>query len=278
MHATPSPPAGALFPSHRRLPIRLDDRPRYRGSVHDDEVARRMGFRAALVPGAFIYGHMARIAVEAWGEPWLRAGRMGARFRRPVYKDDVLDLAAGPLERGADGVRATISLRDAAGEEVAAGWVGPPEEGEAPADRLAVRPLPEPRPSVGAGQLPIGAPIGSRDAVLTGDDVLESLAVFDEHHPLFRREGFVHPGCLMRLAMFDANESFRFPAPAVLVEVEARHFAAVRPGARIATAGRISADFERRGRHYIETDETLLADGVPAARYRRVQIYASAGG
>ena len=51
---------------------------RYRGSVHDDEVARRMGYRAALVPGAFLFGHFSRVAIEAWGLDWAALGLAAA--------------------------------------------------------------------------------------------------------------------------------------------------------------------------------------------------------
>ena len=117
---------GSGFPKVLRIPIRLDDDPGYRGSVHDGAVARRMGFKAALVPGAFIYGHVSRIAVDAWGVDWIRRGRMGARFRRPVYDGDVLTAEVSALaDSGADR-RSEVSLCNEEGEEVATGWVGMP--------------------------------------------------------------------------------------------------------------------------------------------------------
>lgn len=267
-------PADALFPSTRMLTIRLDDNPAYRGSVHDDAVARRMGYRAALVPGAFLYGHVARVAAEAWGEAWLRRGRMGARFRRPAYRDDRLACTVSGLAAWEDGVRAEVTLRDRDGEEVVTGWVGLPDaDPPAPTEPLPVLPLPDPPPTIEPGGLAAGLRLGSRGAVLTQADVAASRLAFDEHHPLFAGGGFVHPGCLIRLAMADANRSFRFPSAVVFVEGEARHHAAVRAGCRIETSGTVTAAYERRGRHYFESQETLLADGVVAARFRRVSIY-----
>ena len=87
------------FPRALVVDIRLDDDPRYKGSIHDDDVARARGYRAALVPGAFIYGHVSRLAIEAWGEDWAKRGAIGTRFRRPVYNGDRLTLEAGPLEK-----------------------------------------------------------------------------------------------------------------------------------------------------------------------------------
>ena len=84
----------------------------------------------------------------------------------------------------------------------------------------------------------------------------------------------VHSGCLMRLAMGDTNNSFPFPSPVVLVAVDAQHYSTVRPGQRLATVGRVTAAYERKGKHYFENEEFLLADGNVSARFHRTSIYA----
>ncbi len=267
----------ADFPRTLRIPIRLDDDPGYRGSVHDDAVARRMGFKAALVPGAFVYGHISRIAVDAWGVDWLRHGCMEARFRRPVYDGDVLTAEVTALsDTGAD-QRAAVTLRNEEGEEVAAGWIAMPWEAPPPppvAD-CPILLLPDPPQAIEPGGMAIGTRLGSRNAVLTDEEFRRSLAAFDERHPLYLAGGLVHPGCLIRRTMFDANRSFRFPAPVVFVSGKAQHFALVSPGQRLATSGTITAVFERKGRHYFESEELLVVDGAQvAARFRRTSIYA----
>ncbi|KGM33412.1 MaoC family dehydratase [Inquilinus limosus] len=265
------------FPRTLRIPVRLDDDPGYRGSVHDDAVARRMGFRAAMIPGAFVYGHVSRIAVDAWGIDWIRRGRMGARFRRPVYDGDVLTAQASALvETGAE-QRAEVILRNQEGEAVAVGWVAMPRQDPVPppAADLPILPLPDPPQAVGPGGMVVGTRLGSRNAVLTEEEFRRSLAAFDERHPLYLESGLVHSGCLIRRTMADANRSFRFPSPVVFVSGEAEHFAPVSPGRRLATSGTVTAAYERKGRHYFETEELLVADGAQvAARFRRVSIYA----
>jgi len=268
---------GSGFPRVLRIPIRLDDDPGYRGSVHDDAVARRMGFRAALVPGAFVYGHISRLAVDAWGADWLRRGRMEARFRRPVYDRDELTAAASALADTGSERRATITLRNQEGEEVATGWVAMPLEDPVPppVGDCPILPLPDPPPAVAPGGMAVGTRLGSREAVLTEQEFRRSLAAFDERHPIYRDGGLVHPGCLIRRTMFDANRSFRFPAPVVFVSGEAQHFAPVSPGQRLATSGTVTAVYERKGRHYFETEELLVVDGTRvAARFSRTSIYA----
>ncbi|CAN5340467.1 hypothetical protein BH10PSE9_BH10PSE9_00100 [soil metagenome] len=264
------------FPRSLTISIKLDENPRYAGSTHDDATARRLGFRAALIPGAFIYGHVSRIAIDAWGMAWAERGTIGMRFRRPVYNGDVLTVAAAAIAHHGAGVRADVMVRNAEGEDVAVGWIGLPDTApEPPAlSDLPVLTLPDPRPEIAAGAMPVGARIGTRNAILTAEDIAASMAAFQETHPFYREAGIVHSGCPMRLAMGDTNQSFRFPAPVVLTAVEAQHFGTVRPGARLATSGMIAGDHERKGRHYFDSDEVVIADGNRVvARYRRTQIY-----
>jgi hypothetical protein len=260
-----------VLPDRVALTIRLDASPRYKGSVHDDEVARRMGYRAALVPGAFLYGHFSRVAVDLWGLPWIARGAMAARFRRPVYNGDDVTIACA----AGDGDAISLTMTGADGQVASEGWIAPPSDAPAPPlDDWPLRPPPEDRPQVMPGAAPVGARCGTAGAVLTEAEILESRAAFDETHPIYPREGVAHPGLLMRRAMFEVNGSFRWPGPVVLTACEARHFAVVAAGARLETSSVIAGAFERHGKHYVVTDELMLADGRPAALFKRTQLYA----
>jgi acyl dehydratase len=264
-----------LFPRQLTVDIRLDDDPRYKGTIHDDAVARARGYKAALVPGAFVYGHIGRVAVEAWGRPWAESGGMGARFRRPVYNGDRLTISATALAGNAAMRRAEIAVVNEEGEEVASGWVGLPDTPPPAPDTQGYGILPRPAvpPMVAAGGLKVGMPLTTADKALTDEEFRKSLAAFDERHPLHAREGIVHSGCLMRLAMGDTNNSFKFPSPVVLTAVETQHFGLVRPGQRLATVGRIADAYLRKGKYYLESEEFMSADGVPVAWFLRTQIY-----
>jgi acyl dehydratase len=266
--------AEVFFPRDLPVHVLLGDAPHYRGSIHDDAVARARGYKAALVPGAFIYGHMSRLAIEAWGLRWAESGAMSARFRRPVYNHEDIVVSAGPLLD--DGVRsqAQVVVRNGEGEEVAEGWVALPHEVPVPPQSpQLLETLSEPEPIVAGGLQP-DMPLRSRDRVLTDEAFQTSLTDFGEAHPIYRNPGIVHSGMLMRLAMGDTNSSWKLPGPFVLVATEAQHFRVVYPGQHIRTAGQVLESYERKGRHYLVSDEYFLADGQLAARFRRTQIYA----
>lgn len=269
----------ALFPRELVVDIKLDDAPHYKGSIHDDEVARARGYKAALIPGAFVYGHVSRLALDAWGEQWAKQGAMSARFRRPVYNGDRIVVSASALEDDGTFRRAQVSVRNDDGEEVATGWVAIPHHEQQPPDiaTLPVLPTPDELPRIEIGDLHVGTKTFSRDRVLTAADYATSRSAFAETHPLYDRLGFVHSGMLMRMAMGDTQSGFRFPSPIVLTEAEAQHYALVHPGQRVKHSGRVVEVYERKGKHYFVSEEfTIVDDRFVAARFRRTSIYAYA--
>lgn len=265
-----------VFPRELAIDVRLDDDPRYKGSIHDDAVARARGYKAALVPGAFVYGHVSRLALQVWGKDWTIRGGMGVRFRRPVYNGDHLVIRAGVLEGDARMRRAEVSVTNEDGDEIAAGWVGLPDNAPNLPDLSAFSVIgrPEVPPPVEAGGLRQGTPLTTADRILTEADFKASLRAFGETDPFYEREAVVHSGCLMRLAMGDTNSSFKFPSPVVLTGVEMQHFAQARPGQRLTVVGAVAGAYLRKGKHYLESEEFMLADGRPVARFLRTQIYA----
>src|SRR5690242_19182635 len=80
--------------------------------IHDDEVARSLGFSGGLVPGVDVYAYLTHLPVEKWGREFLQRGRMAARFVRPVYDGD-------DLEVDFDGE--VLELRDSKGNVCATG-------------------------------------------------------------------------------------------------------------------------------------------------------------
>ena len=62
--------------------------------IHDDTVARRLGFRGGLVPGVTVYAYMTRPILAAFGREWLERGRAGVRFTKPIYEGEEVTLRA----------------------------------------------------------------------------------------------------------------------------------------------------------------------------------------
>lgn len=260
----------AQLPLTLQVEARLDDNPRYRGSVHDDAVAQQMGYRAALLPGAFVYTYAARLAVEAWGMDWVTAGAISARFRRPVFNGDQLTVAAGPDDGSG---QHALSVTNQLGEEVMTGSLGAPRA-ERPDAQLIFQPHQEPRLPMDAARMRPGQRFNTVARVLTTEDLAASRHAMDETHPVFLQNDVAHPGCLVRLTMDNVLRSFALPMPPIFTAVETRHFCAVRPGDSVSTSAIATDVYECGGKHYFVSEEYLVLDGASiAARHRRTNLF-----
>src|SRR5689334_10205467 len=59
--------------------------------IHDDDVARALGFRGGLVPGVDVYAYLCHEPAARWGRSWLERGTIEARFLSPVYDGDEVE-------------------------------------------------------------------------------------------------------------------------------------------------------------------------------------------
>src|SRR5215217_2396569 len=83
--------------------------------IHDDEVARSLGFRGGLVPGVDVYAYLCHLPVECWGEAWPERGTMRARFASPVYDGEQVHIEGSQ----ADETVLELTLTDPTGTQCA---------------------------------------------------------------------------------------------------------------------------------------------------------------
>jgi hypothetical protein len=264
-------------PTTLALVARLGQSRRYAGSIHDDASARAFGYARALVPGAFLYGYMSRLAIEAWGKPWLERGTMQSWSRRPVYDGEQLTITATPIEETAEAISVEMTVHNADGQEVATGAASLPHHRPQSLD-LSAFPITEqanPPPTVAAGALQPDTPIGSIEAIFTPEEHQQSLSDFGETWPPYLGEGIVHAGYLMRRTVGDGVRSFAYPTPGIYVSAHGQHHAIAHAGDLLVSAGRITRTYERKGSHYFDSEQVVIANGaVLIAHYKRSSIYA----
>ena len=262
------------LPERLEITATLDPKPRYEGTSHDDKTARAMGFRAALLPGVFVYGHAMRPGVIGWGEAWLARGRADIRFRRPVYSNDPLLVQRGPLVRNSTGTDADVTVTNTAtGEVVLQGSFGLADAPQEPPHIPHTSKL-SPPVAINTGKVPVGLQLGSGETVLSADLVSESLADFHETESIYADRALVHSGCLIRQTMGDALSNVTLPMPVIFAGLTVQHFAPAPVGATYKTSARITRSWVARGKHYFETDEWLYANGRPVARHIRQNLFA----
>ncbi len=256
-----------------RLAARLGDSPRYAGSIHDHATARRFGYGGALIPGAFLYGYMSRLAVATWGEEWLRRGTMRSHSRRPVYDGDGLLITADPVTRVGTAQQAAMTVRDGAGNVAATGAAGLPDAPPPVPATPPAMPITDP-PEITAGSLRPGDPFGTLALIISAEEHQISLRDFGEVWPGYAERGIIHPGMLLRLSMRDAIASYRYPTTGIFVAAETQFLGLAHVGDCVQTHGGVTAAYERNGNHYYESEQLMTASGNPIALVLRTAIYA----
>ena len=211
--------------------------------VHDDEFARRLGFRGGLVPGAAVYGYMAVLPDQRWGAAWRAGGTMSARFVKPFYDGEEVTVTAS-----GDADALDLEARNPEGEVCATGRATVSAGGAPPeADRY---PAPEP-------------PAERRPPLEVAEG--EALGVL-------RTALRLEPAWPARLGNEVLAASVALP-PWIHVETRTRHLAEVRDGEPVEVRALVAGAWERRGHHFVDLDVLVLDEsGGPAAQLRHIAI------
>jgi hypothetical protein len=231
--------------------------------IHDDDVARRYGFRGGLVPGVTVYAYLVNPVVARWGADWLSEGWADVRFVSPAYHGDAVVATA-------DGD--TIELRDSAGELCATGSAGLGGDTGAIDIPRAAYPRPEDRPPASETSLAPGTVLGSVEHRFHADKAGAYLSMIAEDDPVYETNGLAHPGWLL----LDANDVLAgnvVLGPWIHVASRTRQLRPVTDGQQVSTRGRVAANYERKGHHFVELDVVAFADDAPAMTVRHTAIW-----
>ncbi len=230
--------------------------------IHDDEVARRLGFRGGLVPGVTLFAYLVPAVVEDQGQAWLGGGFIDVRFASPVYDGTAVVAAC---------VGGVVTLRDADGAACVAGsaWLAPPGAAD-PMPPLV--PLPAKRPAASADSLAVGTTLGSVEREADADVQDRYLLAIGEDPAGWREQGIAHPGWLL----LDANEVLVRNVelgPWIHGGSRVRLLSTVPLGAGLETRAVVADEYERKGHHMVELHVVMLADGVAAMQVRHTAIW-----
>jgi acyl dehydratase len=233
--------------------------------IHDDETARRHGFRGALVPGVTVYGYLTHPLVEALGAAWLERGTASVRFVRPVLDGEEVAIEGAVTAHDARGLRARLTASTTAAGVCAELEATLPSGTPTPVNlaRYETAPLPATRPEATRALLDglgvLGTPVTTYDEPVARawlERVADALALY--RGPDAR----VHPAFYLDQANRALDRNVRL-GPWIHVSSVLRHLGPARLGDRLETRGRVRSLFEKKGREFVELDLVLLA-GAPA--------------
>jgi acyl dehydratase len=228
--------------------------------IHDDAVAQQYGFRGGLVPGVDDYAYMTHVPAELWGVEWLERGTLSARFHKPIYEGDTVEVRRGSLEQAADGVSFTLELIDPDGTACATGTATLPHVAEVPRprDHEPIDPLPEPPPTASPESLSVGTVFSLPTRPVDPDSQARYCADVRDDLTIYGAEGIAHPGWLLRLAnrILAGNVAL---GPWIHVSSDVRHRALTRYGDQVGGRSTVTAEWEHKGHRFVTLDVELVA-------------------
>ncbi len=237
--------------------------------IHDDSVARGLGFAGSLVPGVEVYAYACHLITRFWGRAWLERGRARCHFFKPVYDDRLVSITARSSDPSRLDLVAASEGMDRATIAAELCLAGPtPDPGQ-----FMERPLPEVRPPADEHTLAPGTWLGSVSLAMTAGLVASYRDAVFETDPLYQGEGLVHPGQILRLCNQILIRN-------VLLDVWVHKSSVVeivglaRVGETLSVRGVVVANYEHKGHRLVDLDMIVLADGArPIARVGQTAIY-----
>ncbi|MBI1339073.1 hypothetical protein GC169_02515 [bacterium] len=236
--------------------------------IHDDATASRFGFAGGLVPGVDVFGYMAHGPAKAWGEDWLRSGRMQARFLKPVYdgREAVLDA----VETAPGEMRLTLS----SGGEVCGVGRAMQGAGDDPViiPGRGVTLPPERRPKASPDSLLVGQRLGFRPEPYTTALGLQHINDIRDDPALFAHGRIANPAYLLRRANQILVEAVVL-GPWIHVESDIRLHALAVDGDTLDVRAEVARNFESKGHLIVVLDVAILVGDRPVMSGAHTAIY-----
>ena len=238
--------------------------------IHDDTVAKKLGFTGGLVPGVEVFAYLSNPAVQKWGRAWLETGRMHARFGKPLYDGHMADVSGTEDGNGLDLRLVSDGIECAVGR---AELGGPGPQPVLSAYETRTPPDMSARPPASESSLAKGTWLGIQPFVMTEQLSADYLAKTKETLAIYARDGVAHPGLLLRLCNSALRENVLL-APWVHVGSDVRNFSAVRIGEALSLRARVTDNYDKKGHRLVDLDCIIIAGGTRvAAHVKHTAIY-----
>ena len=238
--------------------------------IHDDTIAKKLGFTGGLVPGVEVFAYSTHPVVKHFGRAFLERGRMEARFLKPLYDGRMAQVTAIHAAAGLD-----LKL-ESEGVLCATGTASLPEHAGAAPDvagyALRTPPAMSARPPASEASLASGTDLGIEPYVLTAQRSAEYLKDIREAHGLYLKEGIAHPGLLLRLCNSLLRENVVL-APWIHTGSRVQNFALARVGDELSARARVTQNYEKKGHRLVDLDCVLTANGRPVAHVNHTAVY-----
>jgi hypothetical protein len=200
----------------------------------------------------------------------IERGTAECRFTSPVYDGETAEVTGGG--EGGDAISIEVRSRGelcATGSAQLASQPGVPAMEKYP---VMEAPFLETRPAASAASLPAGSVLGTQSMEASVDFMQAYLRDVRETDDLYRREGLVHPGNVLRMCNFALYRNVKL-GPWLHVGSRVRNLGAGRAGETLSARALVAANYEKKGHRFVELDVLVLAAARPVAQVLHTAIY-----
>ncbi len=213
--------------------------------IHSDEIAKKFGFKGALVPGVAVYGHLTYLLAERFGTQWLEHSVDNLRLLKPAYHDDRLS-----LELFEDEAQCEVRCLNESGELLATLNSALPDTLPAPEPESIFDgdlKLPE-RVEISWDNVEPGQPFSPWEVALTEE--LNQRYTSEVADPLPLYDTYAHPHLLLSLANTALTKEYVMPTW-IHVGSETRRRAALKVGDTVTLRAVPLEKWQKKGHEFI---------------------------
>ena len=266
---------GTALPEYRVSAVATSEA--WENKIHEDSLARALGFRGGLVPGVTVYSWMTHPVVASLGGAWLDHGTFSVRFAKPVYFGEEVTVRTSVAAHSRDEVTIQARVVNAQDEVCATATMGVPLGALLPLPDVAAypaAPLPEERPPASRAVLETRTVLGTPRLLLDRAALDAFLLKVGERLPIYRgSDAPAHPGLYLEQANRALDRNVRV-SPWIHVESHGQHLSVPRVGQPLEMRGKVRNLFQGKGHEFVELDLLLVASGSrPVAAIRHIAIY-----
>ena len=167
------------------------------GSIHDDKVASKLGFKGGTVPGSVHMNQFVPLILKIYGDSWFEHGDLSAFFTQATVDNERTRPTAEPGDE-----RARLRLYNEPGDLIceATASLNPPDAGAELVRRMAMQePAADGRLRILA-ELAVGEEKHDIPVKVSREALARTLETITESVPVYAEKGVLPPGVVVHLA------------------------------------------------------------------------------
>lgn len=182
------------------------------GSIHNDAVAAKLGFKGGTVPGSIHMDQFVPLLIETFGEAWLERGDLSTYFTQATVDNERTRVVVEPGDE-----RARLQMFNEPGDLICEGTasLAHPDAGSELARRMAMQEPAQPGRLRILAEIQVGDEHHDLAVRITREGLERGLKTITEEIPAYREKGVLPPSQIVHMAHMTRAAVMEKQKPAV---------------------------------------------------------------